>query len=575
MTGDAIIGSAGRDGRGGPDARDSNAVGSAGTATGPQSRRAIALETGRESLESGIRGLRRALRRPTASDVAMLCCTLIICIAVGATLVGLELAALAVGAGLAAAVTTALLASRRPLVRGIGGILAVPTAVLVSSPALLAGALALTSSSVGLIAGAAVWSLVVAAFAAGLVSWQRFGRGGVRRGSTGTTLAAIGVAAVAAVPIVPRADLRARAAAAVTDTVGQLWAALVTSPEPWTVVSFAGLVLVAAFLSSRALAAIPLERFVPPDRRDALATAVDAVRRSCSLSIRGAIALVIAAVGAPLAVDRLEGPTVTPADLRTELPAPVGDAVATLVTTGDLRAGLLALAGIAVALLVLERARRAAGRGPAVVIARLLAPIVGGALVALVLARALAGSALEAEIRTTLTTGLGGVAPPSVLEFLTSVPAFVLVAIVLILALGSLSSLLWTVTMLRVVRVLPRRGIAAALAAGSVFALAIGLAAVGRLEPAIWTAAAAFVLWDIGEYADAIRTELGRDAATMRAELVHVGGTVLSGGVVAGGTVALSRWGVTDVSITDPALAAVAVGTGLFAVVLVTWALRG
>jgi len=81
-------------------------------------------------------------------------------------------------------------------------------------------------------------------------------------------------------------------------------------------------------------------------------------------------------------------------------------------------------------------------------------------------------------------------------------------------------------------------GIAAALAAGSVFALAIGLAAVGRLEPAIWTAAAAFVLWDIGEYADGIRTELGRDAATMRAELVHVGGTVLSGGVVAGGTVA-------------------------------------
>jgi len=32
---------------------------------------------------------------------------------------------------------------------------------------------------------------------------------------------------------------------------------------------------------------------------------------------------------------------------------------------------------------------------------------------------------------------------------------------------------------------------------------------------------------------------------------------------------------VTDVSITDPALAAVAVRTGLFAVVLVTWALRG
>jgi len=110
------------------------------------------------------------------------------------------------------------------------------------------------------------------------------------------------------------------------------------------------------------------------------------------------------------------------------------------------------------------------------------------------------------------------------------------VAIVLILALGSLS--LAAVDRDDVAsgpRASPA-GIAAALAAGSVFALAIGLAAVGRLEPAIWTAAA-FVLWDIGEYADGIRTELGRDAATMRAELVHVGGTVLSGGVVAGGTV--------------------------------------
>jgi len=86
----------------------------------------------------------------------------------------------------------------------------------------------------------------------------------------------------------------------VTDTVGQLWAALVTSPGPWTVVSFAGLVLVAAFLSSRALAAIPLERFVPPDRRDALATAVDTVRPELFALDSGAIALVIAAVGAPL-----------------------------------------------------------------------------------------------------------------------------------------------------------------------------------------------------------------------------------------------------------------------------------
>lgn len=60
----------------------------------------------------------------------------------------------------------------------------------------------------------------------------------------------------------------------------------------------------------------------------------------------------------------------------------------------------------------------------------------------------------------------------------------------------------------------------------------------------------------------------------MRAALVHVGGTVLSGGIVAGGTIALSRWGVTDVSVIAPILATVTVATGLFAVVLVVWSLR-
>ncbi len=43
------------------------------------------------------------------------------------------------------------------------------------------------------------------------------------------------------------------------------------------------------------------------------------------------------------------------------------------------------------------------------------------------------------------------------------------------------------------------------------------------------TGAGAFVLWDIGEYADGVRAELGRDAETLRAELVHVGGTLLTG----------------------------------------------
>jgi len=560
VTGDPTVGSDGRDRRG-------------SSATG--SRRAAALESGRYALESGLDDIRRALRRPTASDIAMLCCTLALGMVVGTNLVGRELAALAIGAGLAAALTTALLASERPLVRGIGGALAVPVAALVASPVLLAAALALTSSGVGLIGGLAVWSLVVAAFAAGLISWDRFGRGGVRRGSTGTTLAAIGVAAVAALPLLPRSDLRSRAATAATDSLEAVETALLAPEGQWVALSFAGLVAVAAVLSSRALAALPFERLVPPDRREDVATAVGWGRRGCSLAARGALAAIVAVVGAPLAVDRFEGPTVTPAEIRTVLPAPTGDAVATLLSTVGVRLGLLAVTGIALAALVLEWGRRARGRGPAVVIARLVAPIVGGAVVALALATALAGSALEAELQAALSTALEGPAPASVVDLLGSAPAFVVVAVALVLVLGVLSSLLGAVTMLRVLRVLPGRGTSAALAAQAVFVLAIGLAIVGRLEPAIWTAAGAFVLWDVGEYADGVRSELGRGAATTRAELVHVGGTLLSGGVVAGGTVALSRWGAADLTVTDPILASIAVGSGLFAVVLVAWLLRG
>lgn len=86
------------------------------------------------------------------------------------------------------------------------------------------------------------------------------------------------------------------------------------------------------------------------------------------------------------------------------------------------------------------------------------------------------------------------------------------------------------------------------------------------------TAAGAFTLWDIGEYADGIRTELGRDVATIRAELVHVGGSLLTGVVVAG-AITCYRWIAPDVSIADPAHAAIAVATEL--VVLVSWMLRG
>lgn len=539
--------------------------------TSARSRRSVALETGKYALIAVRRGLWRALARPTASDVVMIACTLAIGIGIGSRLVGFELAALAMSAGLGAAMVTMLLGSTRPLVRGLGGVLAVPVSVLLSSPVLLAGVLAVTSSGVGIVSGLTVWALVIAAFAAGVAPWDRLGNGGVRRGATGTTLAAIGVIGVVVLRVAPESAVRERTGAAVVDVLGAAGDAVIAANDSWAVVSFAGLVLIAALVSSWTLRYLPFERIVPPDRRGSLAAGIARLRWVCSRVSRVALVLVIVAVAASSVSARFETRPVTPAELQTGLPAPVGTGLATLVTSSGLRVALVALVVVALALVGLEWGRRLLGRNVARVCARLLAPVVGGAAVALVVAQALSGSALEADLEGTLE----GTVPPSVVELLGAFPAFALAAVMLVVTLAVLGSMLWSVTVMRTFRILPPEAIGAALAAGAVGVLAVGLAIAGQVEPAILTATGAFVLWDIGEYADGVRTELGSAAATLRAELVHIGGAVLTGAVVAVATVASYRWAMQELAITTSAHAAVAVGTGLLAVVLVVWALRG
>ncbi|ELY45148.1 DUF7519 family protein [Natronorubrum sulfidifaciens] len=535
-----------------------------------RSPRSAALEAGKNALTAGRRGLWRALARPTVSDVAMIACTFAVGIGIGSRLVGFELAALAMGAGLGVALTTILLGSSRPLVRGFGGALAVPASVLLSSPVLVAAILAVTSPTVGVVSALTVWSLVIAAFAAGVAPWDRLGTGGVRRGATGTTLAAIGVVGVVVLRVVPESAVRDRAGAAVVDVLGAA-GDFVAANDAWAVVSFAGLVVVTAVVSSRALRYVPFDRLVPPDRRGSFATGSTRLRWVCSRVGRGALVLSIVAVGASSVSARFETRPVTPAELQTGLPDPVGSGLATVVTSSGLRFVFGIVLVVMLSLSVLEWGRRLLGRNIARVCARLLAPVVGGAVVALVAARALPGSALEAD----LTGALEGTAPPSVLELLEALPAFAVAAVVLVVTLALLASMLWAVTMMRAFRLLPPRAIGAALAAGAMGVLAAGIAIVGQVEAAIITAAAAFVLWDIGEYADGVRTELGSAAATLRAELVHIGGTAATGAVVAVATVACYRWLLPELSISVPAHAAVAVGTGLLAVAFVVWVLRG
>ncbi|TYT62333.1 DUF7519 family protein [Natrialba swarupiae] len=527
-------------------------------------------DVGSSAFSSAFVEVRRALSRPTASDVATIGCTLLVAVVVGSALVGVGLALFATVAGLVAALATVLLASDRPLVRAVGGAVAIPAALVVVLPAVLAAAL-VASSSAGRFAGVTVWALVVAGLSAGLVSWKRLGDGGAARGATGSMLAAMGVIALVVVRILPESTVRERAGAAAADVAGTLWNVFVVADGSWAIVSFAVLLFATAFAVSRAIAAVPFERLVPPDREPRLSAVTDAIQRACSYGLRFAVLLAVLAFVTPAVSDRLEEIPTTPLEVATQLPWSIGYVPALIVTASGLR--LLFVSGLVagVALVVLEWTRRTLRHNAALAFARIVAPGVGAALIAVVAAVALSALAPGLDPAAVLE----GSAPPSVVELVESLPPFALAASIVVVALSVLSLVLYSVTLLRSLRILPGRAIGGALAAGSIFLLAVGLAVVGRAELAIVTGAGAFVLWDIGEYADGVRAELGRDAETLRAELVHVGGTLLTGAVVAGATVVLYRWIGTDTPISDPISAAIALATGLLAVVFVAWSLRG
>ncbi|MFP8951686.1 hypothetical protein ACLI4Z_01765 [Natrialbaceae archaeon A-arb3/5] len=533
------------------------------------SARATVLDRGASGLASAIRSVQTALARPTASDVATIGCTLAIALVVGSTLVGVGLAVLAVLAGLGAALVTVLLASDRPLVRTLGGAIAVPVSVVFAAPAVLAGALVATGG-VEFFAGIAVWALVVAALASGLVSWKRLGNGGARRGATGTMLASTGVIAVVVLRVLPESAVHQRAGAAASAIGGALWSVLVAADGSWALVWFVALLFVTVVAVRLTLAYVPFERLLPPDRRDGLSTIIGTIQRACSHVARLSVLLVLAAFAAPAVSDRLEDIPVSPSELAAELPASVGVVLASVATASPLRLGLLAVLGATASLAALEWVRRTFKRNVALVVARLCAPAVGGAVVATVLAVVLSDAVLAVEPAAEIS----GTAPGPIVDLVAALPPLALAAAVLVPALGTLASALLGISTLRAIRLLPARAIGGALAAGSVFALAVGLVAVGRIELAIATAGGALVLWDVGEYADSIRTELGREADTIRAELVHVGGSLLSGAAVVSAVLAVYWAGVAQLSVADPAAATVALGAGLLAVVLVAWALR-
>ncbi|WP_252701227.1 DUF7519 family protein [Natronosalvus vescus] len=528
------------------------------------------LTLGSRATTGVLEAIRGGLAQPTASDVAAFVCTIVVCLVVGGSLIGARLAAVATGAGIGAALAATLLASRNPLRRAVGGAIAVPVAALVATPITLAWAFAIGIAGFGPFAAITVWSLIFAALAGTLISWDYLGDGGARRASTGATLALIGVVIVLLARILPEAGVREHAGTALSDATALAIDLVIYPGSRSAVLSFFALLFVAAALTMATVEYIPFERLAPPDRRDVISTGIGGVKRMCSVAIKLSLGAVFVAILAPAFLENFHDVPFSPQDLRGEVPAPLGEWVATLLTSSGLRYLLIAVVGVVTLLVLAEWIRRALRRGLASVLVRLFAPMVGGAVVTLSLAYVLTDPGVEA----TLEAIIRRIEPETVAELLLAFPTFALVVGLLVVALGMLSSLLFTVSMLRTFRILPARAIGAALAAIGIFGLALSLSVIGQTETAIWTAAAAFVVWDIGEYADGMRTELGRDAATMRAEVVHAAAAVLTGAGVALATLGLYRWVVTDAPIVERWLAGAALGTGLLAVVLVAWALR-
>ncbi|WP_114576941.1 hypothetical protein [Saliphagus sp. LR7] len=527
------------------------------------------VESGaRAGAAAGRRALDRVLETTTASERAAAILALAVAVAAGSALVGPRLGVVAALSGVACVVAAVPLASRRPVVRAVGGVLAVPAATLVGIPATVALAFGVGLAGSGLFAAVALWALVYAGFGAAAVAWPAAGNGGVRRAAVGSVLVGVGVAGIVALRILPDPAVREQGWVAARAMLSALYGVLVAPTGSWATLTFLALAVVTAVVVGRALAAFPPERVLPPDRRGALSATGGSLR---TLLRAGAWLAALAALATLLVPSALAGGFASPTRLQAYLPPGVAAAIVALVRAPALRALLLATIVLGLAALAIARLRSAFRRGPAVSLAGALAPVAGGAAVTLALARALADPGTVARLREAGSD----LFPAWIVDVLLAMAPFALVSFALGVALVTLVATLALASGLRAARVLPPRAIGAALAAGSVFALAAALIVVSRLEAAVLTATAAFVVWDAGEYGSELRTELGAGAATLRAELVHGGATLLGAGAVAGAAIALHRYAVVEATLGGPRFAAVAVGIGVGAVVLVAVALRG
>jgi hypothetical protein len=493
---------------------------------------------------------------------------------VGAQLVGLRLAALAVAAGTLVALGLAGLDSDRPLARLLAGAVLVPASILVLAGVGVGIAFGLRSGlAAGYLAVAAVLLLAVGSFAAVCTAAPVDGRGLL----AGTFMRVIGI-------IVPLTGLQLLVAAATApaSTLAAVGALAFDSPEPLLAVGRALLAprgptalltsvcyLVALVWIARALVgALPVVAVFPPRRRPEIAARVDDLRATLGRALFGT-----AAVGIGGYILALGAGVAAPARLGAALDPPLSGLVTGLLTAVSLRVLLLTLLGLGVAVLIAERLRRRVRRLSETDVRLAAMPPLGAAGTALGLGVVLELLLTPAAVVRMLPPALEGPAA-GVLDGGLLAAAF-LAAFASLVVLGAL---LLGLAVLVGSPALPDRALGPALAATGVFGLGLMLAVFGGPSAlSVLAAVVALVVWDAGEFAAGLRTELGTDAHTRRGELVHVGGSLAVGVAALWLALALELLvasGAIVPMVPDTALAAGALAIAFGTVVLLLSALR-
>lgn len=465
--------------------------------------------------------------------------TVVGAVAVGLRLVGPRLTALALAAGVGTAVALVMLTSGRSGTAFAGGVaVTLASTLLATALGVAVGFGVETRAAIGHLATAVVLSLALAGFAAVLTASPADEASALADGFNRVVglFVATTTAGVAAVTIATGGSVAVALANLVVDSPEPLLALARTLFAPTGRAALLTLFLyaiVAVALLRFVLASLPVATLFPPRRRSAVAARVESATETLNWVLLGSTVTAVA-----VTVSALLTGVDTPTAIADRLGPPVGDPLARLLTAVWPRVALLLVVGALLAVLAGERVRRRVRRRSGATLVRAGLPTAGALAATVVCAAGLAAA-------VTPETALAGV--PATVRPLASpllergvVPA-ALAAGLWALVLGS--GLLLLLAVLAGSPVLPERALGPALAAGTVFALALSLVFLDGASPrALAAAALALVVWDAGEFATGLREELPPGAATTRAELVHVGGTLGVGLIAVSATVLLDRF---------------------------------